>query len=321
MKKIKIVTAYFDIGRADSEVSPRSNNEYIDYFRFWAGIQNEMVIYCQSDYEMQIRSIREEHGLENKTEIITVDNVFGIEPSLLARMEKIQNDTSFSDFRYYSKAMSNNAKYDYIMLMKYWFMADAARRSKEDCFIAWNDFGYNHGNAYYKNSKDFSFEWEYDFPERINAFCLKNPDSQSLIDSLQFQCDCFIGSPIIIPKKMCEWSWNNIKGAMEALLDIGCIDDDQHLQLMVYKKNPELYSIVICDWFEAFSICSDRKFSLNKKDGKSHKGEKRYVKLWLKRVKRRIRLCLMKFRKQDKDVVRKDDFLIRTETRKIKYYG
>ena len=84
--------------------------------------------------------------------------------------------------------------------MKSWFLADAAKKCDPDDFVAWVDFGYNHGGDRYVKSEEFNFLWEYDFPEKINVFCLSDPDKVSLVDSLQFQFDCFIGPTGVRPQ-------------------------------------------------------------------------------------------------------------------------
>ena len=39
---------------------------------------------------------------------------------------------------------------------------------------------------------------------------------------------------------------------MNVLLDMGCIDDDQTLLMMIYRWHPELFNISIRTWFKEF---------------------------------------------------------------------
>lgn len=262
MSEIKVVTAFFDIGRSDYDICKRTNDQYFEYFKFWARLRNHLVVYCESDDAERIIQIRREYGLEEKTTVITVDDFYSLESDIFKKMENIEASEEFQDFRYRYGDPSNKAKYNYVMLMKWWCVANTAKNCSKDEYIAWLDFGYNHGGERYINSEDFDFLWDYDFPQKINLFCLCNPDNMSLIDSLQFQTDCFIGHTAIIAQPLCELYWQYMKDAMKSLLRIGCMDDDQYLQLMVYKEHKEEHSIIICDWFEDFQKCSNHSFAV-----------------------------------------------------------
>ena len=101
MKPIRIVTAFFDIGRACFEGYERDNETYFAYFRFWARIRNEMTIYCAPDHAARVAAIREEFGLSDRTEIVPVPDPFAIEPDLYRRMERAAADPGFQSFRLY----------------------------------------------------------------------------------------------------------------------------------------------------------------------------------------------------------------------------
>lgn len=262
MSKIKIVTAFFDIGRSEYNVCKRTNDQYFEYFKFWARIQNQLIVYCEKQDADRILDIRRQYGLEDKTTVITLDDVWSIEPEIYQRMVKVENSDEFQNFRYRYGDPSNKAKYNYIMLLKWWCVADTAKKSNSDEFIAWLDFGYNHGGDRYTKSEDFDFLWDFDFDSKINVFCLSNPDKVSLLDSLQFQLDCFIGHTAIISQPLCDKYWGYMKEAMLTLLDIECMDDDQYLQLMAYKKHADEHKVVICDWFEDFQKCSNKTFTV-----------------------------------------------------------
>ena len=261
MKEIKIVTAFFDIGRGEYETHKRSTDTYFEYFKFWARIKNDLIVYCDPENVECIKEIREGFGLAEQTTIIPV-NMKEIEPDILARMLRIESDEGFQNFRYLENDPSNTALYNYVMLLKAWCMADAARTHKE-CNIAWIDFGFNHGGARYIRSEEFDFLWEYPYPEKINAFCLSDPieNATSLIAKLQFQTDCFTGN-YVVPSGLCELFWEYMREAMCSLLDIGCMDDDQYLITMVWHKHPELFHIQIATWFDIFLINSNQIFTL-----------------------------------------------------------
>ena len=262
MKPVRIVTAFFDIGRAHFDGYERDNETYFSYFRFWARIQNEMLIYCAREHAERILSIRAEYKLAERTEIVTISDPFAIEPELYRRMRRAAADFGFQSFRYY-RAPENDAPYSYITMLKAWCLSDAAERITEDCMLAWVDFGINHLNVKYAKSEEFDFLWQYDFPEKITAFCHEDPAAASLIDTLQFMMPVFDGSVVVIPKSLCATYWQAVRGAMDALVKLGCVDDDQMLSLIVYKNQPELFDIHLENgWYSAFALCSHQTFSL-----------------------------------------------------------
>lgn len=264
---IKIVTAFFDIGRGGYSVLSRSDDKYFEYFKFWARMQNDLTVFCQSKNAERIKKIRQGFGLEKKTHIIVVDDYKAIEPDIYKRMVEIENNEDFKKFRLFYDALSNKADYCYITSLKWWCLCKAAQNEPSDQMMAWLDFGYNHGGELYTNPYDFDFEWNYDdFEDKINMFCLCDPNEVSSIDHLQFQTDCFIGHSAIMPAKFCELYWSEIKQSMLSLLSLDCIDDDQQYELMVYRKYPDWFKIRICNWFEDLKMCSNHNFELVNKD-------------------------------------------------------
>ena len=49
MKQITIVTAFFDINRSNMKEFNRSNQKYIDAFKFWARIKNKIVVFSDKE--------------------------------------------------------------------------------------------------------------------------------------------------------------------------------------------------------------------------------------------------------------------------------
>ncbi len=277
MKEITLVTAFFDIGRSSFSAYARSNEQYFAYFDFWARIQNDLIVYCAPEDREKIMSIRKKYRRDKKTTIIPIENIFEIEPEFYQKMKALDDSREFKSFRYYESAVSNMADYDYLMMLKYWFMWDASvKYIEKDTQVVWLDFGYNHGGEYYISASDFDFRWEYEFDKRINLFCLSDPEKMSSIDSLQFQKDCFIGHTVICPKEMTFDLWRYIQEAMKALLSLDCIDDDQQLLLMLYKLHKEQCTIRICDWFHDIELCSAQRFQVKEPPFKQTVTDDRY---------------------------------------------
>ena len=114
MSELTLLTCFFDLGRgndknldADLRKTPE---KYLNAFRHWARIQNQLIVYTDAAGAEAVRAIRKEFGREDKTIIIQIDDLFGLEPDLFARMEKISKKEDFLNFRFFRKASSNNPK-------------------------------------------------------------------------------------------------------------------------------------------------------------------------------------------------------------------
>ena len=269
MKPIHIVTGFFDIGRAHFDGYERDNETYFTYFRFWARIKNEMTVYCAPEHAVRVAAIRAEYGLADRTEIVSVDNPFTIEPELYRKMELAASDPGFQTSRFY-RGPENDAPYSYITMLKAWCLSNAAERITDNCMLAWVDFGINHCGVKYARSEDFGFLWEYPFPDKITAFCHHDPAAASLFDTLLFMTPVFDGSVVVMPKELCVTYWQAVREAMDALVKLGCVDDDQMLSLIVYKNRPELFDIHLeTGWYSAFELCSHQNFTLTEQTPQS----------------------------------------------------
>lgn len=56
--ELTIVTAYFDIGRESFKGYERGNSKYINYFRFWARMKNNLIVYTSLEFKNEIEEIR-----------------------------------------------------------------------------------------------------------------------------------------------------------------------------------------------------------------------------------------------------------------------
>ena len=146
-KEITIVTAFFDIGRKNFNILPRGRERYLEYFKFWARIDNRVIVYTDSEMAKEVLKVRGAYGRKEKTEIIVVNNFLTIEPDIYKSMQEISKDFYFNKFRVIPDAISNNAAYDYVMLLKYWCLQDAVKRFSIKDTCAWMDFGFNHGGG------------------------------------------------------------------------------------------------------------------------------------------------------------------------------
>ena len=75
MSEITLVTAYFNIGRGSWTGFSRDNNKYIRYFEHWARLKNKLIVYTTPDIADKVKEIRRRFGLENRTTVISIQDV------------------------------------------------------------------------------------------------------------------------------------------------------------------------------------------------------------------------------------------------------
>ena len=75
MNEISIVTAFFDIGRKDWKGFERDNTTYANYFKFWARLKNHLVVYTEPKMAEQVKKIRADYNLLDKTTIIVIEDL------------------------------------------------------------------------------------------------------------------------------------------------------------------------------------------------------------------------------------------------------
>lgn len=251
MKKdeITIVTAFFDIGRKDFKSIPRSNEKYVEYFKFWARIKNNLIVYTDSVMAESVKKVRKEFGLLNKTKVIIIDDISTIEPEILEKMQLIEKNKYFLSFRYYENATENNSLYNYVMLLKSWCIKDSVEKGYAKGQIAWLDFGYNHGGKIFTNEKEFDFEWKYKFADKITYFINNKLNDEPIFYLIQSFNLSIMGAPFIVPDYLAREHWNLMKQSLEELINCGFMDDDQILMIMSYRKKPEIFDLKNSNWF------------------------------------------------------------------------
>lgn len=264
MEKTTLITAFFDIDRKNFKAIPRSNNKYHDYFKFWAGLKNNLIVYTDETNYKVIKSIRSEFGLEEKTTIIIIDDIFEINPDLYQRLIEIENDKYFKNFRERKNATSNSGKYNYLMLLKSWFMQDAVSRNLTETNAAWIDYGFNHGGKVFDNPNDFNFEWSPTNVEKINLYYLDEIDQRPIFEIVKRLEDCIMGPLILMPSEMTEKFYNMNLESMEMLNSLGLMDDDQLIMLFSHRRNPAYFNIIKSNWFLGLSHFNGEHLSIKK---------------------------------------------------------
>lgn len=298
-KEITLVTSFFDIGRKNYGDYARSNKKYLDYFKFWAGMKNNLVVYTDKEMAKEVKKIRKDFGLEEKTKVIVVEEITKLEPEIFSRMQEVEKSDYFLSYRYVDIIPENKALYNYVMLIKSWCLFDAVKQGVNTEFVAWLDFGYNHGGDVFINPEEFSFTWEYEFAhDKITYFSNNDLSDKPIFYLVQSMEVDIMGTPFVVPSKLAEKHYSLIKGAMIELLDLGLMDDDQLLMLMASRKEPNLFDIKQSDWFLPIKDYGNK--NLTTKEVQVVQKSKKDELLDKLRVKKRNYLYLKRFMKKFK---------------------
>ncbi len=258
---IGIVTAFFDIGRGSwtkdkgySEHLLRTNENYINYFKQLAKLDNEMVVYTSKEFVDTVYQIRGGGG--KTTHVITVDLDKEFK-SALEKISSIQKNQKFID-----KIPVNQRKnpeywspyYILVTNLKSYFVT---RTIKEELLtpnqIAWVDFGYCRDADVLGNIT----HWQYNFkPNYLHLFALKRPYLFANIKNPRFpytkkQALKFIfhnkkgiiGGVIVGNKDVWLKFHTMVSEVQTELMNNLIVDDDQGVYIYTFVQNQDLFKL------------------------------------------------------------------------------
>lgn len=305
MSELTIVTAFFDIGRANWKGFERNSNKYVEYFKFWARIKNKLVVYTDEATAQQVWKIREEYGLKNQTQVIIVNEIDRLDPEVASQLNQVVANETLLKFRERPEnPESYSAKYNYVTYLKPYFIADAVKKQRIDGMIAWVDFGYNHNGEAYPDTKEFDFLWEYDFSEHIHIFTTQDIDDMPIFDIIHKMRVYISGGIIVAPALLWTELATLFRQSILHLTHCGLADADQTLLVMAYREKPSLFSVhAVMDWFMVFKEFGAKHLSIKhakplyktyKREARKHWQERKYqeaIKWYLKYGKEKIWRC------------------------------
>lgn len=253
MSKITLVTAFYDIGRADWSTNveknggplphylQRSVDKYLEHFSRMCEIETEIVVYTSADMVKKISSV------SPKVKVVEY-NYFIEKKDLREKIQEIQSSESF--VKRINPYQVKNPEYwskDYVGVtsLKAFYINDAFEKGLiTNDWAAWIDFGYCRDNDHIPSSK----KWEYDFtPGKMHFFNYRDPEivkSQEQIQLAVLNNIVYIIGGVFVGERE---QWCMLKTHMEKSLDIlmsnNLVDDDQGLLLMSYFRNPEKYEL------------------------------------------------------------------------------
>lgn len=278
--ELTIVSAFFDIGRENFKGYERGNNKYISYFKFWARIRNNLIVYTTREFVSEILSIRRNFGLEEKTKVIEIDDYKSFDRDLYNKMKKVMdNEISLNFHKDIKRPESWNVDYNFIMMLKSYCIVDAVQKGYVKGMIAWLDFGFNHGGKDgLINKEEFDFKWKYDFPEKINLFSHQKIDDERPIFDIVRSMDVYIRGNIIVAP---DYLWLKfsylVKKAMESLLDCGLCDDDQTICLMAYRAQKDIFVIHdVENWYDGLKYFGGNHLTVKRIEKRRNKTYKIY---------------------------------------------
>lgn len=250
MSKITIVTGFFKINRESWQGFERTDEQYFEHFKVWAKLKNKLIVYVENESLAQsIIQFRASLGLEDMTVVNIINNCLELEPQLYSDLVTSTEHHIQQLFRLRPQNPEVwNPTYNYIMLLKSWCVCDAIKRNQADGMVAWIDFGYNHGGYPIAKSSDFSFEWKYEFPNKVNLFTIQDIDNRPIFEIVMSMDTYIMGGFIVAPASLWPTFWGIMKSSVSALVDCGLSDDDQNIMLMAYRKRPEICQLHKSMW-------------------------------------------------------------------------
>ena len=253
MSEITIVSGFFDIGRGDMTGFQRSNQKYVEYFRFWARMRNKLVVYTDKATAEQVLKIRDSFHLKDRTRIIIIDDVYKLEPELFKQIRAVTDNKEAVNFRTCPQNPESwNPQYNYVTCLKPYFVADAVKNGYVDGMVAWVDFGYNHGGQTCIHAEEFDFLWCYDFAPKIHLFAMEPMDDMPVFEIVRTMRAYIAGAIMVAPALLWQEFADLYKQSVLHLTHCGFADDDQTVSVMAYRENPDLFEIhPVDDWFIA----------------------------------------------------------------------
>jgi protein YibB len=262
---VSIVSAFFDIGRADwsGEVNgvpipawqKRSTDTYLERFDNLGRLRNQMVIFTEERFAGAILDIRRRHGLEELTTIMVCDDLLGqngqladvyrsIELMMGSELHSLVHNPGYPEFW--------NPDYVLLMSLKPVFVCAALDlRLIAHAQIAWVDFGYCRDDQRF----DPALPWRFDCCGRMNIFYVRPPDDRPIFDIVRSGAQYLQGCHLVGPAECWPRFRELMDEAWASLLACGLVHHDEPSILMAYRAMPELFrarAVDPTDWFVLF---------------------------------------------------------------------
>jgi hypothetical protein len=257
---ITIVTAFYDIGRGNWDSMKRTPEYYIESFMKYLELDYSIIVFMDLRYIRNIINIPKKNVI-----IIPIDESF-LKTNIYA-WKNIENDRTIMKSEFYKKIVNNRIKnghpeniypeYNCINHAKIDFINFALPFIKTS-FVCWSDFGY-HSSILHNNSSKFPkdvLDINLFNTSKINCCLVNKIEEYDSVSILQNAPDIFTGSFYGLPLKLISEFQELYHSCLDELYSMNISDDDQHVMLKCYYKNPELFEIYLSEdgkWPEALS--------------------------------------------------------------------
>ena len=282
--EITIVTAFYDIGRAEWKGFERSAKKYLKYFEFWAGLKNELIVYTSKEFEKEILNIRKKFKLENKTKVI-VKEYKSFDLDALKGIYRVFKEYDQS----LNRALSNlnlpeitQPLYCYITYIKPLIVADAIKNDLTSDKILWLDFGFNHGGFdIFTDKEQFNFALKAQpnlglDEHKINCFKLYDDINKMNMPNIYLSLKFSIAGPLFYGNKKAYLKMSmDFHEALRVFLSFNIADDDQAIIEWCIRNKKEHYNILKSyTWCDSLFFFIPKELNANMNTNKASKHQK-----------------------------------------------
>jgi len=258
--KIILISAFFDIGRENFKNSSRSVETYLNSFKNYYMYNYDMIVFIDDKYSNEfinldpnkiIIPINREWLIKNLKSWQQLDQVINIMNSDSYKelvQNRITNGNPENIYPEYN--VINHSKIDFI---KYAIDNNLVNSNN---FICWSDFGYFNSILHNNPSEFPQFELDLEkFNKNKLNFFLRNQINEedsdiiyTLLNAPEIFTGCFWGGSI----ENLEILYHLYHECLDELYNMNVSDDDQHIYLRCYLKNPEIFNLTINSekWFQ-----------------------------------------------------------------------
>lgn len=280
-KELVIVSAFLDIDRQNWSKYQRTVENYILSFSNYFNYSNKMVVFVDDKYIKEIQLLYNNSSHNNA--IFIPINTEWMSKNIYA-WQQLNISKSIMESENYKFLLKDRIvngspeniypEYNTINHSKIDFICYAINNNliNSDSFICWSDFGYFH-SILHNNPSNYpvaSIDITKFKSDKL-TFCLRNKidnNDRNIIYTLVNAPEKFTGSFFAGPTNLMLKIQFLYHTSLKEMYDNNISDDDQHIYLRCFLKEPQLFNLYLdtCKWPEAlcyFEKSSDR-FELTK---------------------------------------------------------
>ena len=268
-KELVIVSAFLDINREKWSTSyKRTARDYILSFTNYFNYNTKMLVFIDDKYIEELKEIYN-NSLHNNTIFIPINNDWMTKHiyawQLLDISKHIMQSDKYTNLVKDRIACGNPeniyADYNAINHSKIDFICYAINNNliNRDSFICWSDFGYfnsilhNNPSEYPNNHLDIT-----KFNPNKLSFCLRNKldnKDQDTIYTLVNAPEKFTGSFFSGPSNLMLKLQKLYHTSLKELYNNNISDDDQHIYLKCFLKEPNLFNLYLDSYKWPKGLC------------------------------------------------------------------